>query len=232
MVGFVVQLRVERHHAAVRVLQLGVEPHQLVLPPAQLLEHPQQLLVLLLHLLHGVAWRLLRQRIGDPGGGSRRHHVGAPRHELSQDHARAAARRRVDVERVHEALGADDAEAHARGGLVPAAQDRVELGDAGPAIPDADGEDLGPRLAFHGEVDPPTAAVADGVARDLGHRGGDPCLILRVEAEQRGQLAGALAAADDIVLARHGHGQQRQAHAASSLQTTTVASSRPRVKSR
>src|SRR3989475_3509935 len=138
MVGFLVQLRVERHHAAVLVLQLGVEPHQLVLPAAQLLEHPQQLLVLLLHLLDGVARRLLRQRIGYPGGRGRRHHVGAARHELPQDHARAAARPRVDVERVHEALGADDAEAHARGGLVSAAQDRVELGDAGPAVPDAD----------------------------------------------------------------------------------------------
>ena len=49
VLGLLVELGVQRDHAAVGVLELAVQPRQLVLPLPQLVERAQQLLVLLLH---------------------------------------------------------------------------------------------------------------------------------------------------------------------------------------
>src|SRR5581483_10044609 len=106
-----------------------------------------------------------------------------------------------------------------------------DVPDAAPGIDDAHAKDLRPGLALHVELDAPAAGVAEGIARDLGHRGGDARLILSIEAEQLGQPARALAADHDIALLLDADPGQRNAHAAS-LATTTVTSSRPRARSR
>ena len=88
------------------------------------------------------------------------------------------------------------------------------------------------RPAFDQEVHAPAAGVAVGVARDLRDRGGDARLVLRVEAEALGDLSRALARGDDVMLVFDGDGQHRAVHARASLATSTVTSSRPRLKSR
>ena len=50
------------------------------------------------------------------------------------------------------------------------------------------------------ELSPAAAGVLEGVARDLGDRGGDAGLILGVEASRRGDLARALAREHDVLL--------------------------------
>ena len=49
---------------------------------------------------------------------------------------------------------------------------------------------------------------------------------------RRGDLAGALAGGHDVVLVPDRQREERQAHAAAPRATTTVTSSRPRLKSR
>ena len=55
VIRLLVELGVQRDHAAVGVLQLAVERAQLLLPPAQLVERAQQLLVLSLDLVERIA---------------------------------------------------------------------------------------------------------------------------------------------------------------------------------
>ncbi len=50
MRGALVELRVQRHHAAVGVFELGVQPRQLFLAQPQLFQAAQQVAILLLHL--------------------------------------------------------------------------------------------------------------------------------------------------------------------------------------
>ena len=234
--GLLVQLGVERDHAAVGVFQLAVQPGQLLLPALQLLEGPQQLLVLPLDLVERALAPLARE-LGADG-----HHprLGEERGRRREDHAERdrgpPARRGLDVKAVHEAPRAHDAEAHPRLGPVRPVEDGLELGDPGPPVADVDEQDLRRRLSLHHELDRAAAAVAEGVARDLRHGGGEASLVLEVEAEQRGDLARALPGGDDIVLPRDRHGQHRPAHAAlpmgRSRATTTATSSRRRLQSR
>ena len=112
VVGLLVQLRVERHHAAVGVLQLAVEPAQLLLAGTQLFQRPQQLLVLLLDLLDGRA-RTLPGQGGDelvhPLLGDGRN---VTRQDLGQRDDRSLTRSRRDDEVVHQATSAQDADPH------------------------------------------------------------------------------------------------------------------------
>jgi len=89
-------------------------------------------------------------------------------------------------------------------------------------------------VAFERELDLAAAGVAVGVAHDLGHRGGDARLVLRLEAEQGGYLACALARRHHVLLVVHGDRHEARAHAAtlSGRAATAVASSRPRLWSR
>ena len=94
-----------------------------------------------------------------------------------------------------------------------------------------DDEELRRALAFDRELDLAAAGVAEGVARDLGHRGRDARLVLRLEAEQRGELARALARDHDVLLVADGDGDEAAWLIAPSplRSATTVASSRPRL---
>ncbi len=107
---------------------------------------------------------------------------------------------------------------------------RIEVGDAWPAIGDDDFEPLGRRLAAKAELDPAPAGIFERVARDLRDRSGDPRLILRFEADQLGEPAGALAHQHDVGLGRERQDQQAGVHEARIA--ATVASSRPRRWSR
>jgi len=108
----------------------------------------------------------------------------------------------------------------------------AEPGDARPLVGDHDLEELGCGATFHAEIHLAGPGVAEGVARDLRDGGGDAGLIPRLEAKEAGDLARALPGEDDVVLQFQRHGQDAQAHPEARLATTTVASSRPRVKSR
>ena len=81
--------------------------------------------------------------------------------------------------------------------------------------------------------DPPAAGILERVARDLRDRRRDPGLLLAVEAEQRGDLPGALAREHDVLLGPDLGREDRGGHGRStSRPATTVTSSRPRAKSR
>src|SRR6185295_16697026 len=115
-----------------------------------------------------------------------------------------------------------------------AGEDGVEIRDAGPGIVHLYGEELRRALALDRELDLSAARIAEGVARDLGHRGGDAHLVLRVEADQRRDLSRPLPRAHDVVLVAQGDGHDADGHrTASSLRTAaTMASSLPRAWSR
>ena len=65
MIGAFVELGVQRHHAAICILQFLVQPLQLFLPGAELVHLHQDLLVLLADFLHRVGGTVRRQRAGD-----------------------------------------------------------------------------------------------------------------------------------------------------------------------
>jgi hypothetical protein len=69
----------------------------------------------------------------------------------------------------------------------------VQIADAGAPVRDADDEDLRRRLALHGELHAAAAGILKCVARDLRYGRGEPGLLLTVEAQQRRNLARALA---------------------------------------
>ena len=55
-------------------------------------------------------------------------------------------------------------------------------------------------VRLHGEFDPSSFGVIEGVAGDLRNRRGDAGLLRRVETECRGQLPGALPTEHHVVL--------------------------------
>ena len=137
----------------------------------------------------------------------------------------------VDLECVHQPPRAEQPDPHPGRGLVRTGQHRLQVGDAGTAVAGHDDEALRRRLAGQAELDLAAARVLVGVAGDLRDRGGDPRLVLRVEADQLGQPAGAAADRDDVRLGSDHDPQQAGIHGA--LYTvariaTTEASSRPR----
>ncbi len=94
-------------------------------------------------------------------------------------------------------------------------------------------EPAGKTLAFERKFHLAAAGVAKGIARNLGHGSGDACLVLTVETQQCGDLPGALARDDDVLLEMDGDCQKRFAHGLPATlprlrMTTTLASSRPR----
>ena len=78
VLGLLVQLRVEGHDPAVRVLQLGVHAHQILLAPAEVVEDVQQLLVLLLHLGQRILKPFPRQLLRQPPEVARREETAIP----------------------------------------------------------------------------------------------------------------------------------------------------------
>ena len=118
MLGLLIQLGVERHHATVGVLQLAIEPEEVVLPGAQGLERLEQLLVLLLDFHQRVLWPLLGQRLDELVQARSGPQRGGAGEELLQAHDRALARCGRDVDLIHEVVGATQAQAQAGRRLV------------------------------------------------------------------------------------------------------------------
>ena len=72
-----------------------------------------------------------------------------------------------------------------------------------------DNEQLRRGAPFHRVLDSAAARVVESVAGNLGNRGRDAGLILRVEAQQPGDLPGALAGVHRIVLVANVSGKDR-----------------------
>src|SRR5262249_45274376 len=107
-----------------------------------------------------------------------------------------------------------------------------EAAETSGAIGHLDRQDLRSGAALEPELDPCRAALATGIAGDLGDGGGDARLIRCLKSKELGELTRPPAHPHDIVGRRHHGGRQEETHRAPSLTTTTVASSRPRPKSR
>src|SRR5919197_5906023 len=138
--------------------------------------------------------------------------VGAParlpgllgREPLDDRDARALARARLDVELVHQAARADEADAEARGRAVGAALDGAQLRllDAGAVVARGDLEaGRGVAALRQRERDGARARVLVDVAREFGDRGRDLDLSGRVEAHLAGEAPDALAHLHDVGLA-------------------------------
>ena len=213
-------------------LQLLVGLGQLLLSLAQLFQGAQQLLVLLLHLLEGV--------LRPPGGPAPRRPapgrvaVTARRRlgrALPSIDRRARAGRGVDLKRVHQPAGADDAQPHARWATVPPVEDGLQVLDARPAVADADHERLAGLSPSTRNSTLPPPGVLEGVAGDLGDGGGDARLVLGVEAQQPGDLPGSLAGQHHVLLQadlQAEDGLLMLPPSAASRAARTVTSSRPR----
>src|SRR5581483_10890839 len=97
---------------------------------------------------------------------------------------------------------------------------------------DGDDQDLRRRVPVDAVLDAPAAGIRIGIAGDFRHRGGDPRLLGRIEAECAGDLPRPLPGRDDVVFVMNAYRQQPDAHPRASRATTTVTSSRRREKSR
>jgi hypothetical protein len=112
-------------------------------------------------------------------------------------------------------------------------QHQRQVGDSGSLVGDADDEDLRARLAFEEELRLASARMPDDVARHFGHGGGQPHLILRIEAEEARELPGPLSRHDHVLLLAKLDGEQLCAHECSPCEAigfsaSTVTSSVPR----
>src|SRR6187399_441668 len=111
------------------------------------------------------------------------------------------------MEMIHQPPRADEAEPHAAWRLIPAVENVLKRGYPLALVADADFERLHRRARVDEELGPATARIAEGVTGQFGHRSRDP---------HRDNRPG-------FAVCRHrGH----------HLPTSTVASSRPRLKSR
>ncbi|MNT13356.1 hypothetical protein D3C72_1483230 [compost metagenome] len=244
MVGFFVEFREQRHHAAVGVFQFARQLQQVVLARLQFGQGGQKLAVLLLHFGQRDIRGQRLQAAGQRADHAPVEQARVAREQFVQRDLRAFAGRAVDMAAVHQALGAQDAQAHARGRAVGAGQYLVELRDAGALVLDADAEHLWRRLAIDGKMHLAAAGVVIDVARQFRHGRGDAHLVLHAEAAQGGDLPRALACAHHIEFAADMGRQYALRHVVSLLSavtawhsscsrsTTTVTSSRPRAKSR
>ncbi len=233
VVGLFVQFGVKRHDTAVRVFQFTIDAGQFQLPGANFLQRPEQLLVLKLQLLNGILRTLAGETDRDAGQLRFGDQRGAFGNQLGQHDRGSGAWGRIDLEPVHQPFRADNAEPHTGLRLVAAFEDSGQVGDTRAAIDDFHHEQLGLGAAFHQKLDPAAVRVVERVAGNLGNSGRDARLILRVESQQPGDLTRALTRVDRIVLLTNLSGKDRKAHCTyAALATSTVASSRPREKSR
>ncbi len=126
--------------------------------------------------------------------------AGALRQALVEIDASSLAGRGVDLEVIHEAARADQAEPHAALRAVLAVENALQIGDAGTLVADADAQQLRRLGLLDHEFGAAAAGIAEGVARNFGNGGGDPGLVLPLEAEQFGDAARALTHRDDVAL--------------------------------
>ena len=155
------------------------------------------------------------------------------RDAAAERHHRAALLPGPDLEPLREPARTADPEPHAGGRPVAAVEHLGQVRNARPFVGNAH-QAGGLASTVHQQRGPPAAGVLERVARDLRNAGRDTGLVLRIEAEQPRELAGALVDQHDVLLAPDvGPEQQALGHAAGDvLATTTVLSSRGRAWSR
>ncbi len=201
-----------RHHAAVRVFELGIQSRQLFLAQPQLFQAAQQIAILLLHFGARVARAMRSDRASERFDARPRERLGASRHMFAQRDRRAAPGRGLDLECVHQAPCRHQPELRlaARG---RAADRGLEVGDARSLVGDGDRQrGVASAFFFERELDAAAAAVTNGVARDFGHCGGDANLVLRIEVEQGADLPRALAGSDHVAIVGQLQLQQLMSH--------------------
>ena len=237
LLGFLFQFGVQGHHAAVGFFQLQVQSCRFGLAVLQIIQAFDDLAVLILQGGDGVCARMARKQLRDGllglacepqqralGQALRQAHHGAPGSAL-------------DVELVHQATRARQALASARRKDLAPLQHVVQIVDAGPIIGDHHHEGVGWRIAIDDELGPGLACIGEGIAGDLGDGGGHACLALAVQSQDLGRLSGVQARGDHVLRGHEVHGAQadvfggRAGHGRPVPHTTTVASSRPRLKS-
>jgi hypothetical protein len=134
--------------------------------------------------------------------------VHAPGEPFADHDLGADAGRGLDREDVRQASRPDDTESEAGRRDVASVEDLLETRDARPAVDDARNEQR--RCAIvDAELDLPATRVLVGVPPDLGHRGRESGLILRIDTEPCGELPRALTSEHDVVLARQLHRHQQ-----------------------
>ncbi len=234
MIGLFVQLRVQRHDAAIRIFQLAIQEQQLFLALAQFGQRPDQLAILLLDFLVGARRRLPGQLRRDARKIRTGHDCCPRRQDFLQQHVRAGTRCRADVDLVHQPMDADDPDSHAGLRAVPPAQHLVEIGNTRAFIAHLREQQLGCALAFQREFDFAAAGVAESIACNFGDGRGDARLVLRIKTDEAGNLACALARYDDVLFVVKGYRKESLGHQppVPLFMTTTVTSSRPRSWSR
>ena len=213
VIGLFVQFRIQRHHAAIGIFQFPIQPGQFDLPGADLLQRVEQLLILMLQFLKCVLRTLAGQRRRQAGRscGFPDARSGSGSSFFSQMVVPLPGRG-IDLELVHQTAGAQDTHAHAGGGFVAAFQDVLQVAHSWPGIPDLDNEQLRRRAAFDRIFHAAAAGIIERVARDLGHSGGNPRLILGVETQQPGDLPGALPRRYGIALGSDREGKNGPSH--------------------
>ena len=235
VVGPLVEFGIERHDAAIGVLQFLVQMHQLVAACFQLLKLEQHFAVLLTDFLDRIGRRIARQRLGErvascampglsmairfPGSGSaiviRVPCCGPVSIEKCRTRRCAPLRPMPSP-----AFCPRSAAASRTAGMPGPRSDTIISSEAGLS-------------GVEPELDRAAAAMLDGVAGDLRDRGRDAGLGVQIVAEQFGDPAGAAARQDDVGVAferdphqarfcRHGGGHR------GARNTTTEQSSRPR----
>ena len=112
VIGFLVELGVQGHHAAVRIFQLPVELDELVLFLAQFRECADQLAVLLLQFLIGATRSPRGEFRSDATKVVPPQQARAGRKDFLEQDVRAVLRAGADLHPVHETVDAGDADAH------------------------------------------------------------------------------------------------------------------------
>ena len=216
--GPVVQLGVERQHAAVGLRQLGVEPVSSAWRSASVVERAHQLLVLVLEL----------RRIASSGGrprSARPSSATARRRRARRGRAGSSLPRMTDgalpgpgsmSKRSVEPAGADQPDPQPGRRLIPAR--RAPASRCGMPGPRSSTRTTKSRrgAVLQLELHPAAAGVLDGVPRDLGDRRRETRLILPVEARAGRRSGGCAGAPAPRPRPGEAGSEQRRVHAASS----------------
>ena len=140
--GLGFQLGMKRDDAAVGLNEFPVEALRFLLTLGKLGQAAQEFAVLVAQgdqgFLHPGAGDILGQG-GEPLARECLAAVGKP---LPEGHDGALARRRLDLEAVHQPAGAGNADAEPGRRAVTSAEDLIEVGDAGPPVDHADHQGL------------------------------------------------------------------------------------------
>ena len=114
-----------------------------------------------------------------------------------------------DRERVHQTARAHQAKTHSACRTVLAIEDRLEAGDAGTLVADADHETLGDRGRVQHKLGAAATGITESITREFGNGGRNAGLILALESQQLRNPVRALANGDYISFVLDGHGDDR-----------------------